>query len=92
MHSRCKFQWSMLQVNTLFSCENDPIMTHDDTYDDTYISSYYLIKDSMSFVAVKSLDKTTWALYPCELCQGMMFIGIRAVGTSAGGNYPDWIL
>lgn len=28
MHSRCKFQWSMLQVHTLFSCENDPIMTH----------------------------------------------------------------
>lgn len=46
----------------------------------------------MSFVAVKSLDKTTLALYSCELCQGMMFIGIRAVGTSAGGNYPDWIL
>lgn len=92
MHSRCKFQWSMLQVHSLFSCENDPIMTHDDTYDDTYISSYWLIKDSMSLVAVKSLDKTTLALYPCELCQGMMFIGIRAVGTSAGGNYPDWIL
>lgn len=36
MHSRCKFQWSMLQVHTLFSCENNPIMTHDDTY----ISSY----------------------------------------------------
>lgn len=46
----------------------------------------------MSLVAVKSLDKTKWALYPCELCQGMMFIGIRAVGTSAGRNYPDWIL
>lgn len=46
----------------------------------------------MSFVAVKSLDKTTLALYSCELCQGMMFIGIRAVRTSAGGNYPDWIL
>lgn len=86
----------MLQVHTLFSCENDPIMTHDDThddtYDDTYISSYWLIKDFMSLVAVKSLDKTTLALYPCELCQGMMFIGIRAVGTSAGRNYPDWIL
>lgn len=66
--------------------------SYNDTYDDTYISSYYLIKDSMSLVAVKSLDKTTLALYPCELCQGMMFIGIRAVGTSAGGNYPDWIL
>lgn len=46
----------------------------------------------MSLVAVKSLDKTTLALFPCELCHGMMFIGIRAVGTSAGGNYPDWIL
>lgn len=32
MHSRCKFQWSMLQVHTLFS--------YNDTYDDTYISSY----------------------------------------------------
>lgn len=86
MHSRCKFQWSMLQVHSLFSCENDPIMTH------MMIHISVLIKDSMSLVAVKSLDKTTWALYPCELCQGMMFIGIRAVGTSAGGNYPDWIL
>lgn len=28
MHSRCKFQWSMLQVHTLFSSENNPIMTH----------------------------------------------------------------
>lgn len=86
MHSRCKFQWSMLQVHTLFSCENDPIMTH------MMIHISVLIKDSMSLVAVKSLDKITLALYPCELCQGMMFIGIRAVGTSAGGNYPDWIL
>lgn len=46
----------------------------------------------MLLVVVKLFDKIILVLFFCELCYGMMFIGIRVVGISAGGNYLDWIL